>query len=79
MPERRLAPLLLIALIAPAWGATGELFCCTDPGSGRRICGDTGDWAMSRPSLFRRAARSTMTQLAHGLAAAWPATLTVDS
>lgn len=41
MPERRLAPLLLIALIAPAWGATGELFCCTDPGSGRRICGDT--------------------------------------
>jgi len=34
------AALLLMVLVTPAWGATGQLFCCTDPGTGRRICGD---------------------------------------
>jgi len=32
--------LLLLALGAPASAAT-EYYCCTDPGNGRRICGDT--------------------------------------
>ena len=32
---------LLMVLVTPAWGAAGQLFCCTDPGSGRRVCGDT--------------------------------------
>lgn len=41
------AALLLMVLVTPAWGATGQLFCCTDPGSGRRVCGDT------LPSLCR--------------------------
>lgn len=39
--------LLLMVLVTPAWGAAGQLYCCTDPGSGRRVCGDT------LPSLCR--------------------------
>lgn len=35
------AALLLTVLATPTWGVTGQLFCCTDPGSGRRVCGDT--------------------------------------
>lgn len=37
-------PLLLLLLVAsaPSWGnPAGELYCCTDPASGRRICADT--------------------------------------
>jgi len=39
MPKT-VATLLLALLAAPAWGAAGELYCCTEPGSGRRICAD---------------------------------------
>lgn len=40
------APLLLLALLAPgaqAAGpqAAGEFYCCQDPASGRRVCGDS--------------------------------------
>lgn len=39
MPKLPFA-LLLIVLSAPSWGAE-EYYCCTDPGNGRRACGDT--------------------------------------
>lgn len=32
--------LLLLSLSAPSWAA-GEFYCCNDPATGRRICGDT--------------------------------------
>ncbi|MCA1938456.1 hypothetical protein [uncultured Azonexus sp.] len=38
--SRAVATLVLSLLTAPAWAAAGELFCCTDPASGRRICAD---------------------------------------
>jgi len=40
MPSQRLAALLLI-LAANSALAAGEFYCCPDPTSGRRICGDT--------------------------------------
>lgn len=39
MPKLPFA-LLLIVLSTPGWGAD-EYYCCIDPGSGRRACGDT--------------------------------------
>lgn len=39
MPRRLLAPLLL--LLATSAQAAGEFYCCQDPASGRRVCGDT--------------------------------------
>lgn len=39
MPKLPFA-LMLIVLSAPSWGAE-EYYCCTDPGNGRRACGDT--------------------------------------
>jgi hypothetical protein len=38
MRKRLLAPLLLLTTLAQA---AGEFYCCQDPGSGRRVCGDT--------------------------------------
>ena len=40
MPKRLLS-FLLLALAANAAVAAGEFYCCPDPASGRRICGDT--------------------------------------
>lgn len=40
MPKRLLLPLALI-LLAPTAEAAGEFFCCQDPASGRRVCGDS--------------------------------------
>jgi len=40
MPKHLFAPLLLLALNGTAHGA-GEFYCCQDPNSGRRICGDS--------------------------------------
>ena len=40
MPNPRLLPLLLL-LLAPGAEAMGEFYCCQDPASGRRICGDS--------------------------------------
>jgi len=40
MSNRLFAPLLL-ALLATSAQAAGEFYCCPDPASGRRICGDT--------------------------------------
>ncbi len=40
MPSQRFAALLLI-LAANSALAAGEFYCCPDPTSGRRICGDT--------------------------------------
>jgi len=37
--SKRLAPLLLLALLAPS--AQADFYCCQDPVSGRRICGDS--------------------------------------
>jgi hypothetical protein len=39
--SKTVTALLLTLLITPVWGAAGELYCCTEPGSGRRICADT--------------------------------------
>lgn len=39
--SRTILALLLTVLATPVWSAAGELFCCTEPGSGRRICADT--------------------------------------
>ncbi len=39
--RNHLAPLLLALLATPAWAASGELYCCNEPGGGRRICADT--------------------------------------
>lgn len=39
MPKRLLLPLLL--LLATSAQAAGEFYCCHDPVSGRRVCGDT--------------------------------------
>lgn len=39
MPKRLLVPLLL--LLASSAQASGEFYCCQDPASGRRVCGDT--------------------------------------
>lgn len=39
MPRTAIA-LLLTVLATPAWSAAGELYCCTEPTSGRRICAD---------------------------------------
>jgi hypothetical protein len=39
MPNRVLLPLLL--LLASSAQAAGEFYCCHDPVSGRRVCGDT--------------------------------------
>ncbi|WP_281985540.1 hypothetical protein [Azonexus hydrophilus] len=38
--SRAVVALLLSLLAAPVWAAAGELFCCTEPASGRRICAD---------------------------------------
>lgn len=38
--SRAVVALLLSLLTAPVWAAAGELFCCTEPASGRRICAD---------------------------------------
>ena len=38
---RKLLPPLLLLLLLPTIGAAGEFFCCQDPGSGRRVCGDS--------------------------------------
>lgn len=40
MPKYLLACILLAALANSA-GAAGEFYCCQDPNSGRRVCGDT--------------------------------------
>lgn len=40
MPKRLLAPFLLVAAMGAAHGA-GEFYCCQDPNSGRRVCGDS--------------------------------------
>ncbi len=40
MPKRLLLPLALI-ILAPTAEAAGEFYCCQDPTSGRRVCGDT--------------------------------------
>jgi hypothetical protein len=40
MPKYLLACILLASLATSA-GATGEFYCCQDPNSGRRVCGDT--------------------------------------
>ena len=32
---------LLLVLLAPGAQAAGEFYCCQDPASGRRVCGDT--------------------------------------
>lgn len=40
MPKRLFASLLLWSLAASA-SAAGEFYCCQDPNSGRRVCGDT--------------------------------------
>ncbi len=39
-PRALLLPLLLL-LLAPSAQAAGEFYCCQDPTSGRRICGDS--------------------------------------
>lgn len=39
-PKALLLPLLLL-LLAPGAKAAGEFYCCQDPTSGRRICGDS--------------------------------------
>lgn len=39
MPKRAILPLLL--LLATSVQAAGEFYCCHDPVSGRRVCGDT--------------------------------------
>lgn len=38
--SRAFSALLLSLLAAPVWAAAGELFCCTEAASGRRICAD---------------------------------------
>jgi len=40
MPKRLLACLALLFLSASA-SAAGEFYCCQDPNTGRRVCGDT--------------------------------------
>jgi hypothetical protein len=40
MPRHLLAPLLLL-LACTSVQAAGDFYCCPDPASGRRICGDT--------------------------------------
>src|SRR5512145_114785 len=40
MPKCLLVPLLLF-VAASSTQAAGEFYCCPDPASGRRICGDT--------------------------------------
>lgn len=37
--SKRLAPILLLALLAPS--AQADFYCCQDPVSGRRVCGDS--------------------------------------
>jgi len=37
--SKRLAPFLLLALLSPA--AQADFYCCQDPVSGRRVCGDS--------------------------------------
>lgn len=37
---RQLATFALLVFALPSWGA-GEIYCCQDPASGRRICADS--------------------------------------
>jgi hypothetical protein len=39
--SKRLFAALLLLLAATTAGAAGEFYCCPDPASGRRVCGDT--------------------------------------
>lgn len=40
MPKRLLLPLLIL-LATPTANAAGEFYCCQDPATGRRVCGDS--------------------------------------
>lgn len=40
LTKRPLTLLLLLGLSAPGWAAS-SFFCCNDPSSGRRVCGDS--------------------------------------
>lgn len=79
MPKHLLAPLLIL-LATTSVQAAGEFYCCPDPVSGRRVCGDTlPDQCRGRAYRVIDSAGNTVKEVGPPLTAEQKAELAAES